>query len=122
MVEFAITLPMLFLIIFGSIQIANALYTQQFLTEVCYQGALQGMSPFSDESSIEATMNDILNSRNISGAQIELTGLDGTTPFESLSSGSPFIASVTLSPTSTYGGPMLVQIIQMESSASGIKQ
>ena len=124
MVEFAITVPILILIIFGSTQIANALYTQQYLTEVTYHAALQGMSPFSNETNIEDTIEDMLNSRgiDINEANVSVTGTDGTTSFELLPVGSPFLVSIWVDPETTYGGPAFTDILRIGAVSSGIKQ
>ena len=50
LVEFAISLPILFILIFGGIEIANAIFLQQFVSETSYQGALDAMQPNSLEA------------------------------------------------------------------------
>ena len=122
MVEFAVSLPILFVIVFGSIQICNALYLQQFVTEVSYQGSLQAMSPDSEEQAIRESMEGMLETRGITDASIEMTGLDGVTSFDSLTGGSPFLIRVELDQRSRYAGPIIQQIAQIGAVSSGLKQ
>jgi Flp pilus assembly protein TadG len=93
-VELALVLPVLVLIVFGSIEANNAIYLQQVLTEVAYQGALEGVDISSTEQMVSERMQDYIEQTSFNGVTFEIAGTDGT-DFDDLVSGQTFRVTVT---------------------------
>lgn len=93
-VELALVLPVLVLIVFGSIEANNAIYLQQVLTEVAYQGALEGVNISSSEQDVADRMQDYVDQTSFSGVTFSIVGIDGT-DFDDLISGDTFQVTVT---------------------------
>ena len=73
-VELAICLPVLSLVIFGSIEMCNVIHLKQTLTEVGYVGALVGSQPRATEVEIVQRVQTVLAARNIAGASVSVDG------------------------------------------------
>lgn len=93
-VELAMVLPVLVLIVFGSIEANNAIYLQQVLTEVAYQGALEGVNISSTEQMVLDRMQDYVDQTIFDGVTFEVAGTDGT-DFDDLVSGEAFRVTVS---------------------------
>ena len=93
-VELALILPVLVLIVFGSIEANNAIYLQQVLTEVAYQGALEGVDVSATEQDVINRMQDYVDETSFSGVTFDVEGTDGT-DFDLLVPGDSFRVSVT---------------------------
>jgi Flp pilus assembly protein TadG len=93
-VELALVLPVIVLIVFGSIEANNAIYLQQVLTEVAYQGALEGVDISSTEQNVVDRMQDYIDQTAFTGVTFDVVGTDGT-DFDDLISGETFRVSVT---------------------------
>ena len=93
-VELALVLPVLVLIVFGSIEANNAIYLQQVLTEVAYQGALEGVDVSSTEQNVVDRMQDYIDQTSFTGVTFDIVGTDGT-DFDDLISGETFRVIVT---------------------------
>ena len=121
LVEFAISLPILFILIFGGIEIANAIHLQQFVTEASYLGALDAMQPDSTEASVTTGINDVLQTRGVVNADIEIKGTDGSA-FDSLTPGSPFFVEVSLDHGENFAGPTVQQFFVFSSTSVTFRQ
>ena len=103
--ELAVCLPLLFLIIFGSIEACNAIFLRQALTEAAYEGALVGMKPSATTTQVEQRVQSILDARSITGSTI-FAG-EGVQPIEQLATGARFRVRVSASVTGNVVGPRL---------------
>ncbi|MCA9131865.1 MAG: pilus assembly protein [Planctomycetales bacterium] len=121
LVELALALPLLFLVVFGAIQAANALFAQQFITEVSYQGAIAGSKPNATHASVVSGMEQFLTARNISGGTIVLEGVDAES-FDSLTGGQKFLVRITIPPTILQAGPNIAEYTQLQAESYGQKQ
>ncbi|MCA9158160.1 MAG: pilus assembly protein [Planctomycetales bacterium] len=121
MVEFAVALPLLFLVIFGSIQACNAIFTQQFITEVSYQGAMAASRPNVVRSSVISEMQQLIDARGISSATYDLVGIGGTS-FDLLVPGDVFKVVVTVAPSVNQSGPSVVSYSTLVAETFGRKQ
>ncbi len=121
LVEFAISLPILFILIFGGIEIANAIFLQQFVTEASYHGALEAMKPGSLESDVVAEINDVLQTRGIVNPTVEIKGTDGSA-FDTVPAGSPFFVRVSLDHGENYNGPAVQQLFDLDATSTTIRQ
>ncbi|MDB4539850.1 pilus assembly protein [Saprospiraceae bacterium] len=94
-VELALVLPVLVLIVFGSIEASNAIYLQQVLTEVAYQGALEGVDISATEQNVVDRMQDYVDQTAFTGVTFDVVGTDGSTDFDDLIKGQSFRVIVT---------------------------
>lgn len=119
-VEFAVCLPVLALLIFGSIEICNLVFLKQALSEAAYQGALAAMKPHATQSQVESRINGILDARNIGGTTSTLA--DGN--FHSLAAGDDFTVEVSAAASVNALGPSLVGITvgSVSSTVTAVKQ
>lgn len=72
-VELALCLPFLAMAVFGSIELANGLYTKQSLTSAAYEAAQVVTSTGGTESEAKARAQAVLTSQKISGTTITIT-------------------------------------------------
>ena len=93
-VELALIFPVLVLIVFGSIEANNAIYLQQVLTEVAYQGALEGVDVSATEQDVIDRMQDYVDETSFTGVTFNVVGTDGT-DFDNLVPGDSFRVTVT---------------------------
>lgn len=92
-VELAVSLPLIFFIIFGSIEACNLIFLKQALTQAAYEGAIEGMKPNATQSEVIQHLQTSLQARNIQGATIT-AGASGN-PIEQVSSGELFSVEVS---------------------------
>jgi Flp pilus assembly protein TadG len=71
-VELAICLPVLVLIVFGSIEIAGSIFMKQTLTSAAHEGALTGMRLNAQETEIITRVNQILTARGVTGCTTQV--------------------------------------------------
>jgi Flp pilus assembly protein TadG len=64
-VEAAITLPMLILLVFGSIEVANGIFLNQALSLAAHEGAREAGRPGGTSAMAQARVADVLTSRGI---------------------------------------------------------
>lgn len=95
-VELVIALPLLFLVVFGSIEACNMNHIQQCATEASYHGALIGLSSGATEADMTAGMSNMLTARGITGGTFTVIGADGLTAFDTLVSGDLFVVTTNI--------------------------
>jgi len=120
--ELAICLPILFLIIFGSIEACNLITLKQIATQAAYDGTLIAVRRGSSESDITNSTTTVLNARGIASSTITIQGESGT-PYASLSRGDEVGVTVELPANGNVVGPQLFsrgQLIEVE--LVGMKQ
>jgi Flp pilus assembly protein TadG len=67
-VELAITAPILFLLVFGMIDVGRAIMVQNLITNAARDGARAAVLDGAEASAIEAQVVDYLNASSVSGA------------------------------------------------------
>ncbi|MBA4031549.1 MAG: pilus assembly protein TadE [Planctomyces sp.] len=72
-VELAICLPIIMLVVFGSIESANAIFLKTTLTQASYEAARAVTSTGGTVEAAEARAREVLASRNVTGASISFT-------------------------------------------------
>lgn len=72
-VEFAITLPVVTILVFGSIEIANGIFLKQAVSEAAYEGARAAARPSGTQASAQARIREVLASRGINNETITIT-------------------------------------------------
>lgn len=78
-VEFAVCLPILVLIVIGSIEASSMLFLRQAMVQASYEGAKVASRPTGDNTATINAVNSVANGRNLSGIQITLDPPDVTT-------------------------------------------
>ena len=71
-VELAICLPVLVLVVFGSIQATNLIFLQHAATAAAYEGILELAKSNSTNASVEARIQQVLDAREVSNATISI--------------------------------------------------
>lgn len=71
-VEFALTLPILFLLVFGAYELSRANMIKHTTEAACYEGARLGIVPGATAENCEAACRDILATAGISQATVTI--------------------------------------------------
>jgi Flp pilus assembly protein TadG len=121
MVEFAVVMPVMFLLIVGSVDICNAIYLKQFITEVSYQGTMEGSRPGATEERIEAVLDSFLEARGIKNGSVSIAGLNGQA-YDSLSEGEYFEVVVNGSSQPLFAGAVSNAMIDLEGRSVSARQ
>lgn len=74
--ELAITLPILVLIVLGTIEICSMIFLRQGLRISAYEGARVALVPGSDIGNVQAACQQVLDDRRISSASISVDPSD----------------------------------------------
>jgi len=69
LVEFAISLPVMLLVVFGSIEVTNQIFAKQALVTTCYEAARVTASTGSKDQGLSKA-NQIIAERNLSGVSV----------------------------------------------------
>jgi Flp pilus assembly protein TadG len=75
-IELSIVLPVILLIVLGTIETCSMIFLKQSLKIAAYEGARVAIVPQSTVSEIEATVEEMLVSRRVKGASIQVTPND----------------------------------------------
>ncbi len=75
-VEFAVTLPILTLVVLGSVEATTMIFNKQSLEITAYEGARIALVPGSNAGNVEAACNQILVGRRIQEATITVVPAD----------------------------------------------
>ena len=78
-VEFAVCLPLIMLIMLGSIEAANMLFLRQALVQASYEGAKAAVRLDSDNATVVEIANLVAAGRRIEGFTVETVPADVTT-------------------------------------------
>src|SRR5690606_22121939 len=71
-VEAAIALPLLILLVFGAIEVANGIFLTQALSVAAYEGAREAVRPGGTAEQTQERIADVLSRRGISNYAIEI--------------------------------------------------
>ena len=69
-IELAICLPVLLLIVFGTVELSTSIFLQQTLTSAAHEGALRGMQGTANELEVIEKVNDILTVRGVTDCTV----------------------------------------------------
>lgn len=75
-VEFAVCLPLIVLIMLGSIEAANMLFLRQALVQASYEGAKSAVKAESDNAIVTQIATQVADGRNLSGFTVETIPAD----------------------------------------------
>jgi len=73
LVEFAICMPLLVMLVLGSVEAANAIYLRQALTIAAYEAARTASEPGGTTTSGIARANETLVARNVQDATVDIS-------------------------------------------------
>lgn len=71
--EFAVCLPILMVLIIGTIEACSMIYLKQTLTAAAYEGIRSSLVAGSTTADVEAACRRVLDPRNVQGATITVT-------------------------------------------------
>ena len=75
-VEFAVCLPVIVLLVFGSIEASSFIYLKQSLATAAYEGVREAIREEANNASATAMAQNILDSRNVRDSQIQFPNGD----------------------------------------------
>lgn len=111
-------LPVLFLIVFGSIQACNVIFLQQFITEIGYQGALYAGRPDATEAEVESDLQAMLSARGVTGAVVEVSGTAGES-FDTLTATQVYRVRIQVAPNVLHFGPSITNYSLLTTESFG---
>jgi len=118
-VEFAICLPVLVLIVLGSIEACNMIFLKQALTEAAYQGALEAIKPNATQTAVESRIQSVLTARNIAQTNITVA----SNQLHQVIPGENFAVQVTAQTSGNRMSPTIISSLnQIESTVTATKQ
>ena len=81
-VEFAVCLPVLAMLVFGSLEACTMIFVDQTLSIASYEGIRVAIQKDATSADVIRRCKDILTSRNINGAKVDLqpTNVSGLSP------------------------------------------
>lgn len=103
-VELAIILPIIFLLIFGSIQACNLIFLKQSVTAAAYEGILVAVRPDATESQTEQRINAVFSARRITNGSIDITS-PASSNFNDIRHGDQMSLTVTVPASENLFGP-----------------
>lgn len=72
-VELAICLPLLSLVVFGSIQATNLIFLQHAATAAVYEGTLEMAKTNATNASVQARIQQVLDAREVTNSTIKIS-------------------------------------------------
>lgn len=102
LLEMAICLPVFILLVWGTVEVNDAIFKKQTLTSAAHEGALLGTRPGASISEIEERVGNILHARSIE--QYSVSVETGGVELEDLPAGSLFTVQVRTEDGSDYFG------------------
>ncbi len=121
-VELAVCLPVIFLIVFASIEACNMIALKQIISESAYNGALLALRPNAEEAEIIAGIHTVLTARNVTPSNVFIAG-EGGAAYDSLRHGDPVTVTVEAETNENVAGPQLFGFAEtLSCTATAIKQ
>jgi Flp pilus assembly protein TadG len=71
--EFAIMLPLIVMIVFGSIEMSNGIFMKQAIGLAAYEGARAASRPGGTLSQVQSRVQEVLDARGITGQSVTVT-------------------------------------------------
>jgi hypothetical protein len=75
-VEFAVCLPVLVLVVLGSIEACTMVFLKESLTIAAYEGSRVALRPAATEAQIIARCQEVLAERNVQGGSVQVNPSD----------------------------------------------
>ena len=71
-VEFAVCLPVVFLVVFGSIQAASMMFLRQAALQAAYEGVKVGIRDKGTDDRVRAAAQSVIDGRRLTGVSIDI--------------------------------------------------
>lgn len=113
-VEFAVTMPVVVILVFGAIEIANGIFLQQALAEAAYEGARAASRPSGTQVSTEARIREVLASRGIDSETVTVSPVP-----DSATRGTQLTVTVSV-PPSELGSVSPLQYLQYKTFSKSV--
>jgi Flp pilus assembly protein TadG len=121
-VELAVCLPVIFAIVFASIEACNMVALKQIISQSAYDGALQALRSDAEEADVIARINAVLAARNVTPSNVVIGGAGGA-GYDSLGHGDTVTVTVEAETNGNVVGPQLFGFAKvLSSTATAIKQ
>jgi Flp pilus assembly protein TadG len=117
-VELAICLPVVMLLVWGTIELNNSIFIKQTVTSAAHEGALVGLKPNSTEAAIRTRVESVLDVRLDVDYSVSVETQSGE-PFDTMAVGDFFTIVVTAQ-SKSFGDA--VEIGEVDARISAIKQ
>lgn len=105
-IELALCMPVIFTVIFASIEACNMIALKQIIAESAYDAALVALQAGATEADVIANANTVLAARNITPHQVTIEGPGGIS-FSSIQHGQPVRVTVEVQTDGNIVGPQL---------------
>lgn len=104
-VEFAMTAPLLFIILFGALELGHANMVWNVAEAAAFEGAREGIVPGATAGEVEAAVNSLLGISNIRGTTVTVTpsDLNQNTEFIEVALSVPYERNTLMPPFFTGG-------------------
>ena len=116
MVEFAVVVPVFFLLIFGMIEYGRLVMVQQILTNASREGARRAVLEVIEEDDVIDAVNDYLAGSSISGA--EVTVIENPPIPPDFANSMTVTVSIPFSQVSWLPSPMFLGSYEMSASST----
>lgn len=85
-VEFAVCLPVLVLVVMGSIEACTMVFLKESLTVAAYEGSRVALQPAATQADVVARCQEVLTERNVQGGTVQVNPADivATPPGDSI--------------------------------------
>ncbi|TWU17713.1 TadE-like protein [Novipirellula galeiformis] len=122
MVELAVCMPVLFLVVFASIEACNMIAMKQVICESAYEGALVALKPDATESDVVDRVNATLASRGVTPSEVSVAGAGGAA-YSTLARGDTVTVTIQAATNGNIAGPQLFGFTHsLSSQLTAIKQ
>ncbi len=91
-IELAICLPVLLLIVFGTIELSSSIFLKQTLTSAAHEGAMTGMKVIVTEQEVIDRVEAVLTARSVTGCTVSV--VPSGTAFADLVPGEMFSVNI----------------------------
>jgi hypothetical protein len=115
-VEFAVVVPVFFLLVFGMIEYGRLVMVQQILTNASREGARRAVLEVVDEDDVIDAVNDYLADSSISGA--EVTVIENAPIPPDFANSMTVTVSIPFSEVSWLPSPMFLGSYEMSASST----
>lgn len=105
-VEFAVLLPVMVALVFGSIEMANGIFLKQAVAEAAYEGARAATRTSGTDAAVNSRVAEVLTSRGISNKTVTITPSLAT-----ITRGTQFTVTVNV-PSSELGSVLPLQFLK----------
>ncbi len=116
-IELVIVMPVLFLMVFGSIGLNQSIFLKQTLTSAAHDGTLIGLRIGASEQDVIDRIEMLLQDRGVTAEDIYIDTASGT-PFDSLDGGGMFTVVIVAEPSQNN---LFIALTDVDVQITGVK-